>query len=335
MKTRSSELGAQVALRWYAEKPFAYKIREEYQKRMTIGLIVAVALFASMLGSYYINAQLASGVVVKEKPKVVIDVTAVPPPPPTEVQQQEIASQSGASSDIAGADVSTAAAREAVASGAASAVESALAEALSGGVFGESSGLPTPTEGATGDASGLLSSSGAGGGLRGLSGVGGLGAAGLGGTGEGIGFGAGSGAGGGLGGPGGRGGLGGGGGGGLGIGRTGKLAINTNFQKMNVGAGGRTREEIMAVVKSNNAAIYGCYVEAKGGDPNLKGEIVMRVLIGPDGAVRDVQVAKASIANDNMKRCVQAKMRRMKFSAVNTGAIQQVDIPYNFSDDNG
>ncbi len=330
MKTKTSEIGSQVALRWYAEKPFAYKIREEYQKRMTIGFVLGISLFAAALLSYFISGALEGGEVVEKRKPVVINVQADPPPPPSEVQKQEVTE--AATGEIGGDAVVTSSQAAAVSEAVSAGVEAALGEALASGLLAEaSSGIPTAMEGATGDA-GFLGSTSAGG-LRGLgaAGVGGLGSTGLGGgDGSGIGFG-GQGAGGGLGGPGSASGLGGGTGKGLGVGRSGKLALNTNFAKLSVGSGGRSKEEIAAVVRANQPAVYACYAEARAAG-DLKGSMVVRVLIAPDGAVRDAQVVKTSITNQNMQRCIVGKMRRMKFKPISSNTIQQVDIPYDFSD---
>ncbi len=330
MKTKTSEIGSQVALRWYAEKPFAYKIREEYQKRMTIGFVLGISLFAAALLSYFISGALEGGEVVEKRKPVVINVQADPPPPPSEVQKQEVTE--AATGEIGGNAVVTSSQAAAVSEAVSAGVEAALGEALASGLLAEaSSGIPTAMEGATGDA-GFLGSTSAGG-LRGLgaAGVGGLGSTGLGGgDGSGIGFG-GQGAGGGLGGPGSASGLGGGTGKGLGVGRSGKLALNTNFAKLSVGSGGRSKEEIAAVVRANQPAVYACYAEARAAG-DLKGSMVVRVLIAPDGAVRDAQVVKTSITNQNMQRCIVGKMRRMKFKPISSNTIQQVDIPYDFSD---
>jgi len=330
MKTKTSEIGSQVALRWYAEKPFAYKIREEYQKRMTIGFVLGISLFAAALLSYFISGALEGGEVVPKRKPVVINVQADPPPPPSEVQKQEVTE--AATGEIGGDAVVTSSQAAAVSEAVSAGVEAALGEALASGLLAEaSSGIPTAMEGATGDA-GFLGSTSAGG-LRGLgaAGVGGLGSTGLGGgDGSGIGFG-GQGAGGGLGGPGSASGLGGGTGKGLGVGRSGKLALNTNFAKLSVGSGGRSKEEIAAVVRANQPAVYACYAEARAAG-DLKGSMVVRVLIAPDGAVRDAQVVKTSITNQNMQRCIVGKMRRMKFKPISNNIIQQVDIPYDFSD---
>ncbi len=330
MKTKTSEIGSQVVLRWYAERPFAYKIREEYQKRMMIGFALGASLFALAILSYFVSGALAGGEVVVNRKPVVINVQADPPPPPSEVQKQEVTE--AATGEIGGDAVVTSSQAAAVSEAVSAGVEAALGEALASGLLAEaSSGIPTAMEGATGDA-GFLGSTSAGG-LRGLgaAGVGGLGSTGLGGgDGSGIGFGV-QGAGGGLGGPGSASGLGGGTGKGLGVGRSGKLALNTNFAKLNVGSGGRSKEEIAAVVRANQQAVYACYAEARAAG-DLKGSMVIRVLIAPDGAVRDAQVVKTSITNQNMQRCIVGKMRRMKFKPISGSTIQQVDIPYDFSD---
>jgi TonB family protein len=333
MKSRSMDFGSQAITRWYAEKPFAYKAREEFQRRMIVGLIVGTAIFLLLLAIYFIQMALKGEVEIIQKKKIVtIDAQSVPPPPPSEVKEIEQTTESGGeSAGGPSGDVSTSSSARAEVSGqAAAAVDAALA-AVASGLFSESGGIPTPSEGATSTGEGLLGSLSAGGGLSGVSGVGAVGSGALGG-GE-IGFGGGGLGSGGLGGGIGRGsGVGGGGGGrGTGIGsRSGR--IGARVQKLNVQQGLRTEAEIKRVVDNYTGAVQECYAVARGQGAEAQGQMKVRIIIAPDGVVTGAQTLQTSIKNDNMGRCVQAKVRRMKFSQIPGNTNQSVDIPYSFTD---
>ncbi len=325
MKTRTRELGAQIEMRWYAEEPFAYKIRKEMQKRLLIGQIIATSFFILLLAIYFIKQAIEGGdevEVVKKKKLVALEVQNIEPPPPPDVRQQEVVTDEGGGGAEAALTASAEARGEASAE-AAAAVESALGAALEG-LFSQAEGLPTPTAGATGTGEGLLGSIGAGGGLTGLAGIGLGGVGGLGG-GE-VGFGPGGGA--GLGSAGRGTGLGGGAGRGTGIGGRG-LRLAVRAQNLKTQTGLRPASEIQKVVDKNQGAIEECYAAARG-NTEAKGKMTVRIIIAPDGAVTNAQVAASTIRNESLNRCVIAKMKRMRFSAIPQKVNQSVDIPYDF-----
>jgi TonB family protein len=325
MKVRSRELSSQIEMRWYAEEPFAYKVRKEMQKRLLIGQFIAVSFFAFLLAFYLIKEAIdgAGDVEIKKKKLVVLEAQNIDPPPPPDVRQQEVVTDAGGESVSESALASNSDARGEASAEASAAVESALGAALEG-LFSQAEGLPTPTAGATGTGEGLLGSVGAGGGLTGLSGSGFGGAGGLGG-GE-VGFGAGGGA--GLGSAGRGTGLGGGGGRGTGIGGRG-LRLAVRAQNLRTQTGLRPASEIQKVVDKNQGAIEECYAAARS-NTDAKGKMTVRIIIAPDGAVTNAQVANSTIRNESLNRCVVSKMKRMKFASIPQKVNQSVDIPYDF-----
>lgn len=325
MKVRSRELSSQIEMRWYAEEPFAYKVRKEMQKRLLIGQFIAVSFFAFLLAFYLIKEAIdgAGDVEIKKKKLVVLEAQNIDPPPPPDVRQQEVVTDAGGESGSESALASNSDARGEASAEASAAVESALGAALEG-LFSQAEGLPTPTAGATGTGEGLLGSVGAGGGLTGLSGSGFGGAGGLGG-GE-VGFGAGGGA--GLGSAGRGTGLGGSGGRGTGIGGRG-LRLAVRAQNLRTQTGLRPSSEIQKVVDKNQGAIEECYAAARS-NTDAKGKMTVRIIIAPDGAVTNAQVANSTIRNESLNRCVVSKMKRMKFSSIPQKVNQSVDIPYDF-----
>ncbi|MFQ3598689.1 MAG: AgmX/PglI C-terminal domain-containing protein [Chloroherpetonaceae bacterium] len=325
MKARSRELSSQIEMRWYAAEPFAYKVRKEMQKRLFIGQLIAISFFVILLAFYFIKEAIdgTGDVEIKKKKLVVLEAQNIDPPPPPDVRQQEVVTDAGGESGSESALASNSDARGEASAEASAAVESALGAALEG-LFSQAEGLPTPTAGATGTGEGLLGSVGAGGGLTGLSGSGFGGAGGLGG-GE-VGFGAGGGT--GLGGAGRGTGLGGGGGRGTGIGGRG-LRLAVRAQNLKTQTGLRPASEIQKIVDKNQGAIEECYAAARS-NTDAKGKMTVRIIIAPDGAVTNAQVANSTIRNESLNRCVVSKMKRMKFSSIPQKVNQSVDIPYDF-----
>ncbi|MFN3561921.1 MAG: TonB family protein [Chloroherpetonaceae bacterium] len=325
MKARSREFSSQVEMRWYAEEPFAYKIRKEMQKRLLIGQTIAVSFFVLLLVTYFIKESIdgTGEVEIKKKKLVILEAQNIEPPPPPDVRQQEVVNDAGGESGAESALASSAEARGEASAEASAAVESALGAALEG-LFSQAEGLPTPTAGATGTGEGLLGSVGAGGGLTGLSGAGFGGAGGLGG-GE-VGFGAGGGV--GIGSAGRGTGLGGGGGRGTGIGGRG-LRLAVRAQNLKTQTGLRPAAEIQKIVDKNQGAIEECYAAARS-NTDAKGKMTVRIIIAPDGAVTNAQVANSTIRNESLNRCIVAKMKRMRFSSIPQKVNQSVDIPYDF-----
>ncbi|ACF14377.1 conserved hypothetical protein [Chloroherpeton thalassium ATCC 35110] len=337
MKTKSLGLSsAPEATIWWAEKPFAYRIRDDYRKRMIVGYVIGLAIILLINAAYFISIALEEKEDVEQIVQVKIAPDLIPPPPPIEETTGETGEGEGGSGS--GGDMSSSEGRSAVASAVAAGVQAGIAEALSSGIFGEGGGIPTATEGALGTGEGILSNIGAGGGLRGLSGSGlGTGSAGFGSGGD-VGFG---GTGGGIGGSkgigvGGKGtGLGGSGRKGIGVGsRMGSLTVRAGLKSMKIGgSSGRTADEISRVINANSAAILDCYSQAKAVDASLSGgQLVVSLIIRPDGGVATTRIVRSSVKNVPLEKCIETKLRRFRFSAVSVQEMQKVDVPYDFSD---
>jgi len=338
MKTRSLGLSsAPETTIWWAEKPFAYRIRESYTKRMVTGYLAGLAILLLINVAYFVSIALEEKEEVEEIVQVKIAPDLIPPPPPIEETTGETGEGEGGEG-ASGGDMSSSEGRSAVASAVAAGVQAGIAEALSSGIFGEGGGIPTATEGALGTGEGILSNIGAGGGLRGLSGAGlGTGSAGFGSGGD-VGFG---GTGGGIGGGKGIGvgkkgtGLGGSGRKGIGVGsRMGSLTVRAGLKSMKIGGGsGRSADEISRVINKNSAAILDCYSQAKAVNASLSGgKLVVSLIIRPDGGVATTRIVRSTIKNSRLEKCIQTKLRRFRFSAVSVQEMQKVDVPYDFSD---
>ncbi|KER09740.1 MAG: hypothetical protein HY22_09085 [[Candidatus Thermochlorobacteriaceae] bacterium GBChlB] len=330
MKTSATVLSAEQPTLWYAAKPVAYQVREGYQKRMTLGLAVATAIYALSIGSYFISDMIQPKADIKPERSIVIGSEIIPAPPMTEVKKLDTPTEESGDG-ATDANIKTSAGRQQLSQSVENSVGSAINAALNSGVFAEmNGGLPMPTEGAT-ESSILNGTTNIG--LRNLGTGEQLGTS-LGNAGENLSFGM-SNSGNAINASLSRNGLTGNTTSGLNVARTGKLMLNENMIARGVTAGGRSAEEILAVVKSNQKAVMDAYNAARmasGG--SLKGSMTVKLVIRPDGAVGDVQVVKTTFTSDNFKRDILAKVRRMKFSAIAAQADQAVIVPFDFTDEN-
>ncbi len=328
---RTSQGQAQVAMLWYAERPFAYRCREEYQQRMIIGLIVALGILGLSLASYMLYNAIVEPMPIDPSPqKIVVGSLDVPPPPitPERIEKQQPTGANGADNPL-NINTGTAQGRQAVERSVENTMSALLSQMAGGtGLFAENSGgIPTPTEGAQG---GLLTSQQ--GGVTRMGGTTGTQASGLTGANGPIAFESGAqtlqpgelt-----------KGKLGGSEGNRMEVSKRGTLVIRETDRRLQVQSGGRRKEEILATVQSYKNAIYAVYNEARnaaGG--SLKGSAVVRIIIAPDGSVRSAEIVQSSINNDNFKRQLVAKVRKMRFSEIKSSTMQQVDIPYEFSEE--
>ena len=76
--------------------------------------------------------------------------------------------------------------------------------------------------------------------------------------------------------------------------------------------------------------IEGCYQQALNTDENLQGKIVVQFTIGEDGSVISVNIASSSIANEELKSCIQRRVQRMNFPKPEQGTVQ-VTYPFIFT----
>lgn len=73
---------------------------------------------------------------------------------------------------------------------------------------------------------------------------------------------------------------------------------------------GRNQDEVQAVVIKHNKAIQYCYERALKRNPNLKGKLVLRITITPQGTVKDVKIVSSTLNNRKVEQCVLNRIRR-------------------------
>ncbi len=89
-----------------------------------------------------------------------------------------------------------------------------------------------------------------------------------------------------------------------------KLAQETQVSGAGAGTAQRDPEVIDAVINKNKASVEYCYQSQLKLDPNLRGEIVVRFDILPDGRVGSVKIISSTLNNSKVERCIQRSIRR-------------------------
>ncbi len=100
-----------------------------------------------------------------------------------------------------------------------------------------------------------------------------------------------------------------------GVSRSGELVITSEKPLIEVeegqtGGTGRDAESIQAVVASHSPAIEYCYQRAIKRDPNLKGKVVVRFVITPQGTVESATIVSKSSTNAEVEDCILSRIRR-------------------------
>lgn len=82
-----------------------------------------------------------------------------------------------------------------------------------------------------------------------------------------------------------------------------------NINKKGKGAT-RSPEEITRIIMSHNRAIQDCYKQTLKRYPKIKGKIVIRFSITPDGTVSHVNIINSTINDDKIKQCILGRVKR-------------------------
>ena len=89
---------------------------------------------------------------------------------------------------------------------------------------------------------------------------------------------------------------------------------------------GRTDEEIQIVFDRYKAALYRIYNQELRKDPTLRGKILMRISIEPDGAVSLCKVESTELASPELVDKIVERIRRFNFGPKE--GVQKVTILY-------
>lgn len=73
---------------------------------------------------------------------------------------------------------------------------------------------------------------------------------------------------------------------------------------------GRNQDDIAAVIMQHNSVIQYCYQKELRRDPNLKGKLVLRLVITPQGTVDRVSILSSTLNNPRVEACVVERIER-------------------------
>lgn len=114
-------------------------------------------------------------------------------------------------------------------------------------------------------------------------------------------------------------GIGGSGGDGTGIGAT-PASADASAASAGKSAGGRRPDEnIQQGFDNAKASIFALYNRALRSNPDLKGKVVFRLEIQPDGRVSSAEVLSSELNDPELERKLLAKVRQIDFGALNVG----------------
>lgn len=101
-----------------------------------------------------------------------------------------------------------------------------------------------------------------------------------------------------------------------GMSRTGNIEVQENTPLIEVeeggGSGGRSQDAITAIIARHTAAIQSCYQSEVRRTPDLKGKIVVRFVITPQGTIEkaDIVAGSSTLNNPRVERCVINRILR-------------------------
>jgi hypothetical protein len=95
----------------------------------------------------------------------------------------------------------------------------------------------------------------------------------------------------------------------------------------------RTMEVIAQVVKDNRKPVRECFDKAKKELPDLKGDMVIHFVVGPEGKVKkaELNVERSTIKSPTVVDCSVKIILGIKFPPSSRGMDTTVNYPFNFN----
>ncbi len=90
------------------------------------------------------------------------------------------------------------------------------------------------------------------------------------------------------------------------------------------------QRQVRAVLSQNQGAMKNCYERALRRDPNLRGRVVLNLLIGTSGAVNEAKVRGETLNDTMVSECMEQLARALVFPKPEGGAVR-MNVPYMFS----
>lgn len=95
-------------------------------------------------------------------------------------------------------------------------------------------------------------------------------------------------------------------------------------------SGGLDREVIRRVILSHRVQIRYCYEKQLASNPSLAGKVSIEFVIGADGRVTTARVAEQTLADPEVGRCIQSKVKTWTFPNPKGGGVVVVTYPFLF-----
>ncbi len=99
-----------------------------------------------------------------------------------------------------------------------------------------------------------------------------------------------------------------------GVARSGNIEFQESAPLIEVeesgGGGGRSQDAVAAIVARHTAAIQSCYQSEVRRTPELKGKIVVRFVITPQGTVESATIVSSTLNNARAEKCVISRILR-------------------------
>ncbi len=103
------------------------------------------------------------------------------------------------------------------------------------------------------------------------------------------------------------------------IGRKGSISIaleSAGVSGKAKSAAYRSHEEISSVINLHNAAIEYCFKRETKLNPNLRGEILVQLVIDFTGRVKSVGILESSFQNSALESCITSRIRSWRFKPI-------------------
>lgn len=95
---------------------------------------------------------------------------------------------------------------------------------------------------------------------------------------------------------------------------------------------GRRREDIRTIVMSRRDEARACYDKGLKDHPGIEGDLTVKFVIDPEGAVTDASVdpSKSTINEPSVGTCVADVIKKIKFAPSKGGFETRANYPFNF-----
>jgi TonB family protein len=100
----------------------------------------------------------------------------------------------------------------------------------------------------------------------------------------------------------------------------------------NAPTGDRGLAEYQALVQSNRDKFRTCYDASLAAHPGIKGQVTLKFVLQPDGAVKEGGIEKSSsdITEEDLERCLMSVLKTLKFPKSKRGMESTIRYPFTF-----